>query len=848
MTTKTPLRLEREQRGWSQARLAEMLGTSILSVSRWERGTVQPSPYFQERLIKLFKKDARMLGLLVKTQKAPSEHLKIIDPLLPSQALLYTGLIGREDLLQSLTTRLCTDPSPSTVALYGLPGVGKTTLLIALTGLPKIQQQFADGILWAGLGSKPQIFEHLARWGNLLRIPQEELKHLKTQADLARALRIHIGSRRLLLILDDIWQMQDAIALQIGGVNCTHLITTRFPSLATQFGQQHTIHVSELEVAESRKLLSYYLPYLTEQEPQTIEQLAQEVGMLPLALTLIGKHLSLHDYSRQHRRLHTRLEQLRDRSVRLRLSQPQSFVEHHPSIPAEQPLSLEAIITVSTQQLSQAAREALYYLALIPAKPNSFTEDLVTALTPNANEALDELVDAGLVEAYGTDRYTLHQTIIDYASTRALDQEKQAYFRIRLIEYATSWLDKHTEDYKLIEHEYTNLLTALAFAVDHPSPAMAISLVNSLMSFWIVRGWYLEAHQWLKLVFPLAQGQQDHMGEIGLLRCQGDLAKSQANYEQAKTLYQQSIDLAYQAQIPQESIFALRGLSWIEVHQGNYEQSEYYARQGTELAQQSRGQKYLGYMLNSLGLALNYQNRFKEAEHYFQEGLSIAQKYGQKELTINSYVHLGLLKWLQGLYNEAEMYDLQGLQIAQEIGHQDLLYILLSGLGSIYYQIGDYQKALQYCQQSVTQARQIGARSGIAISLHNLAEVFQKLEKWKQAKDTYDESLTIAYQIDLRMYFAANLCGLGEIALQQKPYDEARTFFEKAIQEAHTEVLEDKARALYGLAKMEAAQNHLEKALEYGRESLKLHEQIQYYKTDEIPKWVEHLERSLQKP
>jgi len=58
------LKYERMQRGWSQARVAELIGTDAGNVSRWERGRSSPSPYFRERLCHLYEKNAQELGLL----------------------------------------------------------------------------------------------------------------------------------------------------------------------------------------------------------------------------------------------------------------------------------------------------------------------------------------------------------------------------------------------------------------------------------------------------------------------------------------------------------------------------------------------------------------------------------------------------------------------------------------------------------------------------------------------------------------------------------------------------------------------------------------------------------------
>lgn len=67
------LKGEREQRGWSQARLAELIGTDAATVSRWERGYATPSPYFREHLCRLFEKSTQDLGFLPDKQ-AESEQ------------------------------------------------------------------------------------------------------------------------------------------------------------------------------------------------------------------------------------------------------------------------------------------------------------------------------------------------------------------------------------------------------------------------------------------------------------------------------------------------------------------------------------------------------------------------------------------------------------------------------------------------------------------------------------------------------------------------------------------------------------------------------------------------------
>src|SRR5215472_6150534 len=58
------LRQERIRRNWRQQDLAEQLGTTVVTVKRWERGSQLPSAYFRTKLCLLFSMSAQDLGLL----------------------------------------------------------------------------------------------------------------------------------------------------------------------------------------------------------------------------------------------------------------------------------------------------------------------------------------------------------------------------------------------------------------------------------------------------------------------------------------------------------------------------------------------------------------------------------------------------------------------------------------------------------------------------------------------------------------------------------------------------------------------------------------------------------------
>src|SRR5438105_13693389 len=58
------LRHARNLKGWSQAELAERVGTSFEMVSRWERGITVPSPHYRKRLSSVLDQTPEALGLV----------------------------------------------------------------------------------------------------------------------------------------------------------------------------------------------------------------------------------------------------------------------------------------------------------------------------------------------------------------------------------------------------------------------------------------------------------------------------------------------------------------------------------------------------------------------------------------------------------------------------------------------------------------------------------------------------------------------------------------------------------------------------------------------------------------
>ena len=474
-------------------------------------------------------------------------------------------LVGREPLLSQVKQRLWEGGPFTLTALYGLPGMGKTSLAMALATDETLRERFRDGILWAGLGPDAEVLSHLARWGSLLGISAAEVEQVSDQASWMRTLRAAIGQRRLLLVIDDAWRIEDALALQVGGAHCAHLLTTRLPQLAFAFAREGTFPVAELAEEEGVELLAQVVPQLIERDPGEALDLVRAVGGSPLALTLLGHYLAAQAFTGQERRVQAALARLRDARARLVVSLPQPAADRFPSLPAGTPLSLQSAIAVSAERLSAEARAMLGALALFPPKPNSFAEEAALAVSAAAVETLDELWDAGVLESSGSGRYTLHQTIADYARAQPPGTEAQQ----RFVTYLGWYLQTYEHNEAVLEREQATILAALEVAYEQGLWPALVEGVLTVAPVLMTRGGYALAETHLQRALEAARWSDDTLGQATAWLHLGKIAALRGQYPQAQAHWQQGLQLAQahgHRQCAAQLLRELGNLAWQQGH------------------------------------------------------------------------------------------------------------------------------------------------------------------------------------------------------------------------------------------------------------------------------------------
>jgi tetratricopeptide (TPR) repeat protein/transcriptional regulator with XRE-family HTH domain len=823
----------RTGRKWSQQEVAELIGTTHLNVSRWERGITRPGPYFRSKLCALFGKSPQELDLAEPAAPFPTIAEPVYDTAIPLRPA--TRLVGRDNELVQLKQRLFNGGSVALTALNGLPGVGKTALSIELAHDLDIRAHFHDGILWAALGPEPNIPGLLTRWGTLLGLSSTEISGLSDNDARAIAVNRAIGSRQLLLVIDDAWHVEDALALKIGGLNCAHLVTTRFPTIATAIASEGAIVIRELDEHEGMTLLRMLAPRVVDHEKQKAHDLVNAVGGLPLALTLMGKYLRVQAYSGQPRRIVAALERLSRAEERLQLHEALGPLDRHPSLSREQSLSLRSVFAVTDQQLDEQARAALYALSVFPSKPNSFSEEAALYVGACTANTLDTLLDTGLLDSSVAGRYALHQTIADYARLH-LDENNRPY--ARLVTYFTGYVESHKKDYELLETESNIILAALETAYELGQWPDLVRCACAFAPFLLVRGIYATAEDHLQRAYNAAMVLGDSYGITTTLLYMGEIAQKQGNYAQAETHLQEGLALARRTGDSERISALLNDLGWVTWRRGEYARAEVYLQEGLTLARNIGDRERISGLLEVLGSLVGSRGDYTKAEAYLQEGLALARQIGDRERICTLLINLGATAAERGSFAQAKVYYEEGLVLARRIGDREQVCLLLLNLGDAVGELGSFAQAETYYEEGLVLARQIEHREWICALLINLGLMTRRQGNFTQAERCFQESLTLAWQVGRPQMTAIVLYEYGILHLNQQQIEAGETSFREMLTIISEEDRDLLALAQYGLARVAAAHGYFDEARRLGEASVTALEALGHRNAKEVRDWL----------
>ena len=329
-------------------------------------------------------------------------------------------IIGRQEAFDRLKQFLRTDDrtfaqdqSPPLVVMRGWPGVGKSTVAVALGHDLAVQNRFSDGVLWTSLGQQPSLVTELAGWGRV--VGDANLAATSELTVISSRVRSLLHHKRMLLIVDDVWEAQHLAAFAVAGPGCATLVTTRLPvvaqALASTSDEMYVLPVLPDEYG--MELLTRLAPDIVAARPEKSLEVVRVLEGLPLALQVAGHLLNVEQTMGWG--VDELLVELQDEARILEAQAPPDCAD----LISQSSPTVAALLRKSTDRLDDHTRECFAKLGPFAAKPATFDTDAMAYVweTKDPRPAIRELVGRGLLEAVGDGRFQMHALLVAHAKS-----------------------------------------------------------------------------------------------------------------------------------------------------------------------------------------------------------------------------------------------------------------------------------------------------------------------------------------------------------------------------------------------------------------------------------------------
>jgi tetratricopeptide (TPR) repeat protein/transcriptional regulator with XRE-family HTH domain len=819
------LRQERIARNWRQQDVADQVGTTVVTVTRWERGNQQPSAYFRIKLCALFGKSAEALGLVegnlpppITTEREASEEIPTSSSLTNRPALWTVPyrrnpyFTGRDELLHRLsqhlsaervgeltTTRRAALTQPQ--AIKGLGGIGKTQIAVEYAYRAREQGQYTH-TFWINAASREALMTSFTQLADVL--PAFAAKNETDQQKLVEAIKRwldHCQERWLLIFdnADDLSLVQEYVPHAGNG---SILLTTRANAVGSL---AVSVEVETMGFVEGTHLLLRR----AQREASASDEEVNEAGNIvvaldhfPLALEQAGAYIEETECSFGN---YLQLYQ-HHRSVLLARRGAQT-TNYPNSVATTWSLSFQQV-----QQVNPAASELLRLCAFLA--PDHIPEELLTdgaqqwppilqqAVTDPFvfDQMLEALLAFSLVKRLVGDRMLSIHRLVQAVQLDRMDSEEQHQWAERAISAVNTIFPRDPKNEIATWPQCLRYLEQ-AQACDRLIQDLQITLIEGaeLLSR---TGIYLYEHGSYAIAEPLYQ-RALHIWEQSLgpehpqvaspLYNLANLYRKQGKYNEAESLYLQALRIWEQSPEPEhpQAASPLNGLAELYREQGKYDEAEALHQQALRIRERSLGPEHpqLAAQINNLALLYSEQGKYTEAEPLYLRALRIREMNLEPEHPQLAYPlnNLADLYKEQGKYTEAEPLFQRALRIwEQSLGpeHPHVAYPL-TGLAETYREQGKYIDAEPLFQQALRiRERSLGPEHPkVGYPLNGLAILYRKQGKYTEAEPLFQRALYIL-EHTLEPYHpdtADTLHGFAALREAQGNIEQATSLYSRAL-------------------------------------------------------------------
>ena len=319
---------------------------------------------------------------------------------------LPSNHVHRQILLDEIATKLLQatiDPNKykTTLTITGAGGFGKTTTVISLCHYPVVNNHFTDGFVLIELG--PQATDPSIKLRDIYNLLTGE----QCGINVVEQKIIQLTSdyyHNLLVIIDDVWHVEDAEPLVKAFSNCKTILTTRMNDIEQYIPSKQSVIIGPMTQHEATTLLTSGVidsSQLSQEDVSLLDELAQDVHLWPLLLSLIRGQLS-HNLKQYHLSYHKAIQNVQAKLHHKGLT---AFDKNNiEAIEKSRKLAVKACIEMTLELLTMSSSDKIKILILYTGIGTYLQIAVLNILWNISKQEAEETVDA--LWAYGLVQFT----------------------------------------------------------------------------------------------------------------------------------------------------------------------------------------------------------------------------------------------------------------------------------------------------------------------------------------------------------------------------------------------------------------------------------------------------------
>ncbi|MFD5788706.1 BTAD domain-containing putative transcriptional regulator [Streptomyces sp. NPDC127037] len=692
------------------------------------------------------------------------------------------GFVGRSGVMRELEALFAAAQGETTapVVITGTPGVGKTALAVHLGH--RLRHAFPDG----------QWYVRLLGAGDRPRDPSEVLAALLQASgldaatipepleDRAAVFRGRLTGRRVLIVLDDAADAEQVRPLLPGTAGVAVLVTSRFELRG--LGVSHAAHAVRLQVLDREEAHTLLSGVLGEDrvaaEPEASRRLAEQCARLPLALRIAAANLA----ARPGRSLESYAADLDSDGRLAKLS-----------IAGDR---RAAVRTAFDDSLAFLAPSAVRLFALLGLHPGpDFGVGAAAALLGTepavAEELLDVLADASLLQRSAADRYLFHDLLRLYAAEHATAQpgHEEAWQRLcdwylATAEAATAFeytgvaqlpreraaSDRFTDRKQALgwlDQELANLVAVVGGAAATGPGHIAWQLADQLRMYVYYRHHRVEWKAMAAAGLRAAEAAGDPLARAAMLQSLGVLGHHTEDQGSNLDHFLGALEGYRSAGFVPGQASVMSNLAVYYGRRGQMRQAGEWQERGVELLRGLDRPVLLGIALNVVSLIHSYLGESERAVERASEAIELSLRHGQPMGTISPLVNRAIAHHGRGDYEAALADGTRALRLSQEHRKRRNEADAQEILARTHRDTGRLDLARPPAEKALAFARETADPTALSDCLINLGELSRLGGELPQAAAYLEEALEITGRSGFRHQEADARTGLAEVRLAE---------------------------------------------------------------------------------